>query len=121
MRDLTRIILFAAVVGVLPASAQARPVRMSCSSSVDLYADPYSVIVDSKNMTVQIIKSEGPLSGRHAYQITGVNTASDNGYVVTADGRLFNSKIQVMVSNDEKWVSYSDALTNQAYSTDYCN
>lgn len=116
-------ILFLTTVAICISAGpgQARPVRLTCSDSVDLYASPYTVIVNSKSMTVQIIKPDGPLAGQHAYQISNVNTASDGGYVVTANGRVLNSKIQVMVSADEKWVAYTDALTNQLYATDNCN
>lgn len=121
MRGITKTFVLTFAACILSGAGQARPVTLTCSDSVDLYAHPYTVVVDSKNMTVQIIKATGPLAGRHSYPITQVNSASDGGYVVTANGRVLNSRIQVMVSADEKWVDYSDALTNQAFTMDYCN
>lgn len=120
MRRLISTLLLTAASCVSAQPGQARPVTLACSDSVDMYAPGYKVVVDSRSMTVKIIKPNGLLAGQHAYQITSVNNASDGGYVVTASGRVLNSRIQVMVSSDEKWVAYTDALTDQLFATDYC-
>lgn len=121
MRRMIKSFLLTAAICIPAGAGQARPVTLTCSDSGDLYAQAYKVLVNSKSLTVQIIKSDGPLAGRNAFQITKVNKASDGGFVVTASGRVLNAEIQVMVSPNEKWVGYTDAFTNRLYATDYCN
>lgn len=113
-------VLLIAAACVVGGTAQARPVTLTCTSSVDLYAQPYTVVVNAKALTVQISKSGGPLAGRRSYRITQADSASDGGYVVTASGSL-PPQIQIMVSPQEKWVEYLDAFTDRPYATDYCS
>lgn len=112
-------LLLIAMACMCAESGQARPVKLTCSSSVDLYAQPYTVVVDAKTLTVQIINAPGLLAGRRSYRVTQASSASDGGYVVAASGRL-HAQIQVMVSPDENWVEYMDAFTNRPFAVDYC-
>jgi hypothetical protein len=116
----TKTFLLIAVACMLTGKGEARPVTLTCNSSVNLYAQPYSVVVNSKALTIQIIDASGPLAGRRLYRISNADNASDGGYTVTASGRL-QSQIQVMVSPDEKWIEYLDAFTNRPYAVDYCS
>lgn len=120
MQGVKRLFLIATACLLAGWEGQARPVTLTCSSSVNLYAQPYTLVVDSKAMTVQIVNASGLLAGRRSYRVTLADNASDGGYVVTARGRL-HSQIQVMVGPEEKWVEYMDAFTNRSYAVDYCN
>ena len=100
-------------------TALARSTRLTCRDSVNLYASPYAVVIDSQNLTLQINKTTGALAGRNAFPIEQVETDSD-GFVVTARGRALNAAIKVAVSPDDKWISYTDALTDRSFTIDYC-
>jgi hypothetical protein len=115
-----RTFLLLAAASLSAGSTQAGPVTLTCSSSVNLYAQPYMVVRDSKAMTVHVIKTSGPLAGRRSYRITQAGSAAEGGYLVTASGRL-HSQILVMVSPEEKWVEYMDVFTHLPFATDYCN
>lgn len=112
--------LLIAVSALLAAeTAQARSTRLTCRDSGNLYERPYSVVIDSQNMLLQINKTTGALSGRGAYPIEQVDADSD-GFVVTARGRALNAAIKVAVSPDDKWISYTDAFTDRSFAIDYC-
>ena len=100
-------------------SAQARSTRLYCRDSTNLYEKPYAVVIDSRKLTLQINKPAGSLSESNAYPIERVEPDSD-GFVVTARGRGLNAEIQVAVSPDSKWVSYTDAFTDRSFAIDYC-
>ena len=100
-------------------TAQARTTRLTCRDSVNLYIKPYAVIIDSRNLMLQINKSAGSLSNRNTYPIEHVEPDSD-GFVVTARGRGLNATIKVAVSPDDKWVAYTDAFTDRSFTIDYC-
>lgn len=111
--------LIAALALLVSGAAQARATRLTCRDSGNVYAQPYAVVVDSRNLTLQINKTTGPFAGRRSYPIEQVEPESD-GFVVTARGHTLNAAIKVTVSIDEKWVSWTDAFTDRSFAIDYC-
>lgn len=103
-----------------PDMAQARTTRLICRDSGNLYERPYSVVIDSNNLMVQINKTTGSVAGRSAFPIEQVETDNE-GYVVTAHGRALNAAIKVSVSIDDKWIAYTDAFTDRSFAIDYCH
>ncbi len=111
--------LIAALALLIAGPAQARATRLSCRDSGNVYALPYAVVVDSRNLSLQINKTTGLFAGRRSYPIERVETESD-GFVVTAHGPTLNAAIKVSVSVDEKWISWTDAFTDRSFAIDYC-
>jgi hypothetical protein len=114
------LLMFAVLALPAAGAAQARSTRLTCRDSVNLYEKPYAVVIDSRNLMLQINKPAGSLSVHNAYPIERVEPDSD-GFVVTARGRGLNAEIKVAVSPDDKWVSYTDAFTDRSFSIDYCH
>lgn len=103
----------------LPSATAAGPVVLSCKDNDNLYDAPYTVSINARLMTVSISRNDG-ISGSKTdpYQISDIQ--NDNGvFIVTADGKLFNSHIVVTYS-DNATVAYSDAFTNRPIAIDNC-
>lgn len=103
----------------LPSATAASPVVLSCKDNDNLYDSPYTVSINARLMTVSISRNDG-ISGSKTdpYQISDIQ--NDNGvFVVTADGKLFNSHV-VITYSDNATVAYSDAFTNRPIAIDNC-
>ena len=103
----------------LPSATVASPVVLSCKDNDNLYDAPYTVSINARLMTVSISRNDGISLGKtDPYQISDIQ--NDNGvFVVTADGKLFNSHIVVTYS-DNATIAYSDAFTNRPIAIDNC-
>lgn len=111
---------FAVAVALLFAgSAQARPIKLTCRDTGNLYLRPYAVMIDPQSMTIKINRMAGPFAGRQSYPIVQIEPDSD-GFSVMARGRALNSAIKILVAVDEKWIAYTDALTDRPFAIDYC-
>lgn len=109
-------LLFASL---LPSAAAASPVILSCKDNDNLYDAPYTVSINARLMNVSISRNDGiSRANTEPYQISDIQ--NNNGvFVVTADGKLFNSHIVVTYS-DNATVAYSDAFTNRPIAIDNC-
>ena len=103
----------------MPSVTAASPVVLSCKDNDNLYDAPYTVSINARLMTVSISRNDGISRGKtDPYQISDIQ--NDNGvFVVTADGKLFNSHIVVTYS-DNATIAYSDAFTNRPIAIDNC-
>ena len=116
----TKLLLLAILfASSLPSATAASPVVLSCKDNDNLYDAPYTVSINARLMTVSILRNDGISRGKtEPYQISDIQ--NDNGvFVVTADGKLFNSHIVVTYS-DNATVAYSDAFTNRPIAIDNC-
>lgn len=111
--------LFLALAFLSAAPAYAGPVVLSCKDNDNLYDAPYTVSINAKLMSVSISRSSG---FNHlindSYQITDIQNYNGS-YVVTADGKLFNSHI-VVSYGDSATIAYSDAFTDRPIAIDDC-
>ena len=120
MHQNQRLLLLAILFAIsLPSVTAASPVVLSCKDNDNLYDAPYTVFINARLMTVSISRNDGISRGKtDPYQISDIQ--NDNGvFVVTADGKLFNSHIVVTYS-DNATIAYSDALTNPPIAIDGC-
>lgn len=100
-------------------TAQARPIKLTCRDTGNLYERPYSVMIDPQSMTIKVNKTAGAISGNRAYPIVQIEPDSV-GFSLTARGQALNSAIKVSVDVDQKWIAYTDALTDRPFAIDYC-
>lgn len=70
-------------------------------------------------MTINVNKSSGIFAGRNTYRIVQIEPESD-GFSVTARKDALNSTIKVSVAVNEKWIAYTDFLTDRPFTIDYC-
>ena len=120
MHQNQRLLLLAILFAIsLPSVTAASPVVLSCKDNDNLYDAPYTVSINARLMTVSISRNDGISRGKtDPYQISDIQ--NDNGvFVVTADGKLFNSHIVVTYS-DNATIAYSDAFTNRPIAIDNC-
>lgn len=119
MKTNLKIALLLALASTLAETASARPIRLTCRDTGNLYERPYRVSVDAHSMTINVNKSSGVLAGGNTYRIVQIEPESD-GFSVTARKDVLNSTIKVSVAVDEKWIAYTDILTDRPFTIDYC-
>jgi hypothetical protein len=99
--------------------AMSKPVVLHCSDTDDLYALPYTVILDANALTITIIRT-GDLMPTEKQQYRIENVQNENGeFSLTASNSLLNSHINVIASGD-KQIIYTDFLTNRPMAVDRC-
>lgn len=98
---------------------QARSMTLTCRDSGNLYVRPYTVVVDSRNLTLQINRPAGTSGDRRSYPIQEIETDSD-GFSITARGRVLNSQIRLAGTAGARWIEYTDAFTDRTFAMDYC-
>jgi hypothetical protein len=79
----------------------------------------YTVLVDSRNLTLQINRPASPFGGCRSYPIQQIETDS-HAFSITARGRVLNSQIRVAGTADARWIEYTDAFTDRTFAMDYC-
>lgn len=104
----------------VPSATVASPVILSCKDNDNLYDVPYTVSINAKLMTVTISRDNG-INPTKSVPYKIIDIRNDNGvFIVTADGRLFNSHI-VITYSDNATIAYSDAFSDRPIAMDNCH
>lgn len=112
------VILLLSGVLLTDTRAIAQSFSLKCFDSDNLYADPYDVFIDIKSSNIGIVgHSPVSLTNKLEYSISHIE--KDNGYIISADGKLLNSHIVIQI-NDSASIQYTDAFTDRPLATDKC-
>lgn len=118
MKFVCTVILSLAGAILMDTRAMAQSFSLKCFDSDNLYAGPYDVSINIKSSNVGIIRhSPASLANQLVYSISRIE--KNNGYIIWADGNLFNSHIVIQISGPAS-IQYTDAFTDRPLATDKC-